>query len=168
MKRCPKCNAEYGDGATYCETCGVKLVKPCVCPHCGAEVSEGAMFCAKCGKPVNEVVSAEQVRTESSKIEQYKRELAAYKSKKASLLITGSILLAVGLTMFILFLVLFNNLVYTESDYDLVSKGYLYIFFAVVGELVLDAGVALMIVAGAVFSKKISNRERIIRESENR
>lgn len=171
MKRCPKCHAQYGDGATYCESCGEKLVKFKVCPHCRAEVDEDALFCSKCGKSINEVETVPEVFSEKpdhSKIEQYKREVAAYRSKRASMLTVGSILLGVGLTLFIIFLSLFINLAYQASEEVLFSRGTLYMFLSIIGELMVDAGAALMIVAGAVFSKKIANRERIIQESENR
>lgn len=166
MKRCPKCHAEFGDGATFCEYCGAKLVKPCVCPHCGEEVSDDAAFCLKCGKPINEVVSAVEVHKDEAKIEQYKRELVSLRSKKISMLIIGACLLAIGLTMFIVFIALIVKT--SINNPGLLGKYYLYMFLAVFGALILDAGVALMIVAGAVFSRKISNRERAIRESEKR
>lgn len=166
MKRCPKCHAEFGDGATYCEYCGVKLIKPSICPHCGTEVSDDAAFCPKCGKPINEVVSAVEVHKDEAKIEQYKRELVTLRSKKISMLISGACLLTIGLALFIVFIALIAKT--SVDDPDLVGKYYLYMFLAVVGELILDAGVALMIVAGAVFSRKIDNRERMIQESENR
>ena len=46
MKKCPTCNAEFGDGATYCDKCGTKLVKYATCPHCGASVEEDAVYCS--------------------------------------------------------------------------------------------------------------------------
>jgi len=44
----------------------------------------------------------------------------------------------------------------------------MYVFLGVLFELVADAGIVFLILSGAVFSKKISNRERIIEEYENR
>ena len=167
MKRCPKCHAEFGDGATFCEYCGVKLVKPCVCPNCGAEVSDDAAFCPKCGKPINEVVSAVEVHNDEAKIEQYKRELVSLRSKKISMLISGACLLTIGAVLFFLFIALLLNLP-LEGSPEYIRLYSLYVFLIILGELMLDAGIALMIVAGAVFSKKISNRERAIRESQKR
>lgn len=168
MKRCPKCNAQFGDGATYCEYCGTKLVKPFICPQCGAEIDEDAAFCPQCGHAMHEAVSVfEENKVDSSLIEQYKQEIPIFKRKRASMFTAGGILLGVGLTLFIVFLVLFYKIDPSNEDL-LIRYGTIYLFLMILGELILDAGIALMIVAGAVFSRKIANRERIISEQEHR
>ena len=177
MKKCPTCNAEYGDGATYCEKCGSKLVKYRTCPHCGAAVEEEAVYCSKCGKAVDAVAEMSSSiepsptvrKVDDATIEQYKRELASYRTKRTTFLILGSIFLTVGLALTIVFMYLYINNVYSGGDPDnFISKAYLYLFLAVVFELMTDAGIALLIVQGAVFGKKISNRIRAIQEYESR
>lgn len=55
---CPNCSVPIIAGATFCPSCGTRLVaeeKPVpalFCMHCGSELREGARFCAKCGKTV--------------------------------------------------------------------------------------------------------------------
>lgn len=176
MKKCPKCHAEYGDGATYCEACGTKLEKVYTCPHCGAELTEDAIFCSRCGKSVNssEVVSSVITPKESSNvdnktIEQYKREIEIYRVRRKTFLILGSIFLGVGLTLFIVF----TSLMISTAD-KMVQGNYYdslyitYLFLMILSELILDVGIVFMIIQGAVFGRKIANRERIINEHSNR
>jgi predicted RNA-binding Zn-ribbon protein involved in translation (DUF1610 family) len=54
--RCPHCGTAVIGGASFCQTCGGRLVeeeKPVAvrfCVHCGAQLREGARFCPKCGR----------------------------------------------------------------------------------------------------------------------
>jgi RNA polymerase subunit RPABC4/transcription elongation factor Spt4 len=56
--RCPNCNVVVVAGATFCQSCGARLVEeepPALvlfCVHCGAQLREGARFCPKCGQTV--------------------------------------------------------------------------------------------------------------------
>jgi hypothetical protein len=55
---CPQCGVAVVAGATFCQTCGARLIEekkaPPVlfCVHCGAQLREGARFCPKCGQTV--------------------------------------------------------------------------------------------------------------------
>ena len=55
---CPSCGVPVVAGATFCQTCGVRLgeeAKPApvrFCAHCGSQMREGARFCPKCGQTV--------------------------------------------------------------------------------------------------------------------
>lgn len=177
MKKCPTCNAEYGDGATYCESCGTKLVKYRKCPHCGANVEIDATYCSRCGKAVDAVERVASVITPSSPtsnkkvtsstIEQYKKEIAEYRSKRITLVTIGSILLAVGLVLTIVFFYLGVRATPTSGD-PFTNTSIMYFLFGVLFELVTDAGIALLIVSAAVFGKKIANRQRIIDEWNSR
>ena len=97
MKKCPTCNAEFGDGATYCDKCGTKLVKYATCPHCGASVEEDAVYCSCCGKAVQSTrVAASFIDQNSSNnkvddvtIERYKRELTSLRSKRTTFWISA-------------------------------------------------------------------------------
>ncbi len=177
MKKCPTCNAEYGDGATYCESCGTKLVKYRKCPHCGANVEVDAIYCHRCGKSVDSVERVASVITPSSPasnkkvtsstIEQYKKEIAEYRSKRITLVTLGSILLAVGLVLTIVFFYLGVRAMPTSGD-PFSNSSILYLLFGALFELVADAGIALLIISGAVFGRKIANRQRIIDEWNSR
>ena len=177
MKKCPACNEEYGDGATYCEKCGTKLVKYCTCPHCGEPVQDDAVFCSKCGKAIDSVEPVSsyiEPSAPSSKvvddatIQQYKREIESYKSKRLTFLILGAIFLTVGLVLTIVFMSLYIKAIDKGVDSGNLSTAYLYLFLAVVFELMTDAGIAFLIIQGAVFGRKISNRIRAIEEYESR
>ena len=177
MKKCPTCNAEFGDGATYCDKCGTKLVKYATCPHCGASVEEDAVYCSCCGKAVQSTrVVASFIDQNSSNnkvddvtIERYKRELTSLRSKRTTFLTLGLIFLPVGLALCILFIVLGVRAIdVADPGYGVVSQYLMYVFLGVLFELVADAGIVFLIISGAVFSKKISNRERIIEEFESR
>jgi len=58
--RCPSCGVAVVKGATFCQSCGTRLVteEPPApihfCVHCGAQLREGARFCPKCGESVPE------------------------------------------------------------------------------------------------------------------
>lgn len=176
MKKCPTCNAEYGDGATYCEKCGTKLVKYGVCPHCGAPVEEEAIFCSKCGKAIDSTPGVASViepkpaanKVSSETIERYKREIVSLKGKRTTFLTLGSIFLPVGLALCILFIVLAVRSIETSNPGSVAVNRYvLFMLLGVLFELVTDAGIVFLILSGAVFGKKISNRERAIEEYES-
>ena len=175
MKKCPQCNEEYGDGATYCEKCGTKLVKYRTCQHCGALVDDEAVFCSKCGKAVDEIQEVvsdinssrvEEKNLDSATIAQYKREIASYKSKRITMTVLGSVLLTLGLVFFILCIYWVSQMDFDAPD---TSNQYMALWCGIVfSELAIDAGIALLIIQAAVFTKKISNRERAIDEFESR
>ena len=58
--KCPHCGMIVIAEATFCQTCGTRLVVPqepapapiLFCVQCGAELREGARFCPKCGQTV--------------------------------------------------------------------------------------------------------------------
>jgi class 3 adenylate cyclase len=50
MVRCPRCAAEWPDGARFCGECGAALERPC--PACGVPVPPAARFCLSCGAAV--------------------------------------------------------------------------------------------------------------------
>jgi hypothetical protein len=58
--RCPSCGVAVVKGATFCQSCGTRLVTEeppapvLFCVHCGAQLREGARFCPKCGETVPE------------------------------------------------------------------------------------------------------------------
>lgn len=176
MKKCPKCNAEYGDGATYCEACGTKLVKYVHCPQCGSEIPDDSSFCPRCGKNLNEIETPvsfsrqENVNVvDDATIERYKREIEVYKVRRRTFLILGSIFLTVGLVLFILFTVLMINTANKMVEGNYYDSLYVtYIFLMILSEFILDAGIVFMIIQGAVFGRKIANRERAIQEYEAR
>ena len=176
MKKCPTCNAEYGDGATYCEKCGTKLVKYGVCPHCGAPVEEEAIFCSKCGKAIDSAPEVASViepkpatnKVSSATIERYKREIASLKGKRTTFLTLGSIFLPVGLSLCVLFIVLAVRAIDVPNPEPVAVNQYvLFMLLGIISELVADAGIVFLIISGAVFGKKISNRERAIEEYES-
>ena len=45
--KCPKCQAENREGATFCKECGNRL--EVACPECGNLNTPGSKFCDKCG-----------------------------------------------------------------------------------------------------------------------
>lgn len=62
--KCPGCGAELPLNATFCSSCGAKIVQSAaaaaapagarVCPRCGAAVAEGNRFCTGCGAKMEE------------------------------------------------------------------------------------------------------------------
>ncbi|HVN87985.1 MAG TPA: protein kinase [Candidatus Binatia bacterium] len=48
--RCPECGTENRSGASFCSTCGARIMRACT--HCKADVPPGARFCDRCGQPV--------------------------------------------------------------------------------------------------------------------
>jgi predicted amidophosphoribosyltransferase len=45
--RCPRCQSQNREGATFCEDCGARL--ELACPNCGEALTPGKKFCASCG-----------------------------------------------------------------------------------------------------------------------
>lgn len=50
MKRCPRCNLNFPDSLTFCESCGGGLGEAVTlrCPGCGETAQPGWKFCVKC------------------------------------------------------------------------------------------------------------------------
>lgn len=169
MKKCPKCHAEFIDSAVYCDKCGTKLLTKNVCPHCGAETNDGASFCPKCGKALAAVeppkVVQENMRVAKQDYERSKleAEIAAYRRRKIGMIIPGSILLGLGVTLFIVFIVLLTRLDYSDQRF---VKAYVFLILGVIfTQLMAVAGTALLVVQGAVYGRKISNRQRLLDEA---
>lgn len=49
--KCPKCNEEIDDNASFCQSCGEKLNKESSinCPKCGEILKSNVNFCSNCG-----------------------------------------------------------------------------------------------------------------------
>ena len=165
MKKCPKCQTEYSDDTLFCYKCGVKLVEAHHCPECGKEIDGDEKFCPHCG--VDLVKKNNELHTKAE-IEKYRDELRNLKNKKRGMLIAGLILLILGVIMFVGCVV---GLVFTSVNFD---ESGLYIAIIVLtsigillsGNILVPIGIILLIVQAAVFTKKISNRERAIKEYE--
>ncbi len=62
---CPKCSSTVSDGATFCSTCGEKIVvqstQNCVkyCSVCGQVIKEENKFCGKCGTAVGATIQSD-------------------------------------------------------------------------------------------------------------
>lgn len=178
MKKCPACNEEYGDGATYCEKCGTKLVKYRTCPRCGESIQDDVTYCPRCGMSINgrepvasfinQSPSISQVADDAT-IQKYKREIEILRPRRTTFLILGLIFLIIGITLTIVFISLYVKEIDKVIDSDnFSSKMMLYLFLGVIFELMTDAGIVFLIIQGAVFGRKISNRERAIAEYESR
>ena len=63
--RCPSCNHDNPDDASFCEECGAKL--ELICPACKASVSPGARFCKKCGTAIGPTKAAASTTVASPK-----------------------------------------------------------------------------------------------------
>jgi hypothetical protein len=55
---CLHCGSSVVEGATFCQTCGGRIVEKSApppvlfCVHCGSDLRESAQFCPKCGQAV--------------------------------------------------------------------------------------------------------------------
>lgn len=60
--KCPNCQAENPEEASFCIRCGEKISEeiPPKCPSCGTELPVGAAFCFKCGQSLTEPVPEPQ------------------------------------------------------------------------------------------------------------
>ena len=139
------------------------------CPECGKEISDEAIFCPYCGYPVKKKVTQEVVepgfeykKYPDSQLENYRIELENYKRRQGNFMSAGIICLLVGILLTVLSVI---GIAVNYSDPTMIILGYVGIVF---GSIALDAGIAFLIIAGAVFSKKISNRERILRENSSK
>jgi tetratricopeptide (TPR) repeat protein/ribosomal protein L40E len=52
--KCPHCQAENRNGATFCRECGQPLQMEIACLKCGHVNPKGSKFCDKCGQPLIE------------------------------------------------------------------------------------------------------------------
>ena len=100
-------------------------------------------------------------------IRDFRREIEGYKKRQKTFLALGFVFL--GLTiLFIALSILFGILMfgYTESYISLYLMYCLFSLTVSLGTLTLIGMIAMFIVRGAVFNKKIENRERAIEEYE--
>jgi tetratricopeptide (TPR) repeat protein len=56
--KCPHCQAENRNGATFCRECGQSLRIEIVCSKCGHTNTKGSKFCDKCGQALVEQAPA--------------------------------------------------------------------------------------------------------------
>ena len=54
MIRCPKCNKELSDSASFCDRCGTRFFKAVVCPKCGKKIRADLQVCPSCGAYIEE------------------------------------------------------------------------------------------------------------------
>ena len=50
MMQCPRCRAQNGEDARFCEDCGARF--EAVCPNCSQPINPGKKFCRSCGAAV--------------------------------------------------------------------------------------------------------------------
>ncbi|MCC8141238.1 MAG: zinc-ribbon domain-containing protein [Lachnospiraceae bacterium] len=62
--RCPYCNAQIDDDATFCVNCG-NPIPVSFCTQCGAQLAPGSKFCPVCGANQNE--TTEDVQSTNSR-----------------------------------------------------------------------------------------------------
>ncbi len=163
MKRCPQCQKEYGDEVQFCQECGKKLVKVDACPKCGREIDPAAQFCPYCGHSLKEEVKGKYTQED---IEKLKRERENLIKKKNNMKIAGSILLGVGIfvTVACLIVLIVNSVLFRDTWWCITLIVLSSIGLVLGADALIPVGVILLIVQSAVFTKKISNRERTIQE----
>ncbi|MCH8161707.1 MAG: protein kinase, partial [Chloroflexi bacterium] len=61
--RCPKCDQENREDATFCGACGASLSTEISCANCGRSNPQGRKFCDGCGQELNEPPPAAQTPT---------------------------------------------------------------------------------------------------------
>ncbi len=68
MTKCPKCGNYCAGNATYCTSCGQRLLPEnvVVCQKCGSVVEKGTLFCQYCGARLPDTGTAAQGATGSS------------------------------------------------------------------------------------------------------
>lgn len=65
--KCPKCEFENLENATFCIKCGSRLDGKIVCPKCGEYIPSEASYCPHCGKEIpHESISKVKKQTVSS------------------------------------------------------------------------------------------------------
>ena len=166
MKRCPKCSTEYDSDVNFCEKCGTKLVQEGVCPKCGKEVSDSASFCPHCGASlkeeeiVQEVVEPGHEHKEYSdpQLETYRIELENLNRRKGNFTLAGGINIAIGVLIFIISII---NLTMNIEYVGVVIASYI---LMVISILNINLGIVFLVIAAAVFNRRIANRERILNQ----
>lgn len=159
------------------------------CQNCGAKLPENVKFCPYCGTKIEmpepkveevkqEVIDAkpEQEFKQSSQrytdeeIRKMRVELEDHERRKRNFVTAGSILLGIGVFLFILGLVLLcvgvAEAVNTDGDPIAISGAVFGYIFVVLGPLMAVGGGALLAIGNAVFGKKADNRRRAIKEHE--
>lgn len=135
------------------------------CPKCGKQFKDDSMFCDYCGTELQSIeVTPKAKQAKQYDIEMLEMQLELLKAKKLKMFISGLVMLTLGLTALIISI--FVILSIRVDTYEFERLLLLYVFGFGCGAILTQAGVILLIVQAAVFPKKISNRERIIRESK--
>lgn len=180
MKTCSKCHKNFGDEMVFCPYCGEKLEETKQCPKCKKDVPAESAFCPYCGadlaaskvEPEPEEVAQEVVDNDGYKKERvyteeqlnaYRRQLENYKRKRANFSLAGGLLLGIGIIGLILglILVIVNALIDSPASTGLIIFG---AFLLGLSFFAINGGIPLIVVASALFSKRIENRERILKE----
>ena len=163
MKKCPQCHKEYDDSVQFCQDCGKKLVRADACPKCGMEIDPSAQFCPHCGHSLKEEVKSKYTQADIDKL---KREHENLIKKQKNMKIWGSILLGFGIFLFVacLIVLIVNSVNFVDTWWCITLITLSAFGLVVGGDVLAPIGIIMLVVQAAVFTKKISNREKAIRE----
>lgn len=161
MKTCLKCHKTFDDSMAYCPYCGVELKLANVCLKCGKEVPEDADFCPFCAanlKPQKEAPKKESKLTEEQ-IKKYEVQLQRMRASKTRFSVAGAICLSFSIFAIILGIVL----IVVNVPKEVVGA---IVFGSVVlalGAILLPLGIIFLVLASALYSRRINNRERLLK-----
>ncbi len=170
MKTCKKCKKVYPDNMAFCPECGEKLVVEGECPKCHKEVAKDEQFCPFCGEKLNE---AEEVKQEvvdkkgrkytDEQLKRYRSQIDSFKSSRLHFHIGGGLCLGFGLLGIVIGIIIVCSVFYRNDplSYGLITLGTTLYSLAIV---LATVGICFLVVGSAVFSKRIENRERILKE----
>ena len=179
----------------YCSKCGKQIhEKAKFCPYCGEPVlinrdlpDEDAVNEIVEPKVEEEVIeetptqeSYQRPRVDDQLINQYRREIDECRRKRKGMVTAGIILAAIFVILAIVFIVLVGIRSYEvayaatkagEDPYVAVNKDNLinsYSTLASLSGVGVNIGAVLIVLGAVVNGVKIKNRERIIKENENK
>ena len=170
MKICEKCHKSFDDSMSFCPYCGEKLSASKTCPKCKKEVPEDADFCPFCGenlKPQPEEIKQEVVgepRQEKTltedQVTKYKRQIQRMRRSKTRFTTAGALCFGLGLFGIILGIIL----IVVNAQKDIVGP---IVFGSIIlgfGSVALPLGIIFFVLASALYSRRIENRERVLEQ----
>ena len=138
-----------------------------ICQKCHKKFDDSLAFCPYCGEKLEEEIKQDVVDNNGyteEQLKRYREQLNSFRRSRTNFTIAGAILLGLSIFGIILGAILIatnaSSIEYAGSIAAVVLGSISLAF----GFIFLPFGIAFLVVASAVFSRRIENRERILKD----
>ena len=138
-----------------------------ICQKCHKKFDDSLVFCPYCGEKLEEEIKQDVVDNNGYTEEQlnrYREQLISFRRSRTNFTIAGAILLGLSIFGIILGAILIATNAASIGNTGSTVAVVLGSISLAFGFIFLPFGIAFFVVASAVFSRRIENRERILKD----